>query len=324
MSGSIADRSTLNLTPVRPDLRAPRPQGVAADPLSLGSDQITLSKSAQEGPKSEADLILDLAIRPALEATEGKRDVFVPAPIPPLPAKTPIAIQKLKFADNLRQGRETELNFEQYPGDLTPRPQPPVFIDKDPLTGAPNLEFRELRARVSGGEYDVYLKISGDGSIGVDRIMKGGRNITSIARDAVVAKIKEDPALYGTLAAVAVAGAVAAAHEYTKRTGDPVEFDVLSTKLLQRDNFTIKGKVKAELTGDSRFVRPGSAEIAAHYGDEKLQAFAGAKYRLRDEEWEANLGANYQIDKNTNVMGGAYYRSHTKDYGAFIGLTSTF
>lgn len=326
MSGPIADRSSLQLTPARPDQWTLKPQSPVADTLVLGSDKIVISKSALEGAKSdgtEADRILDLVLRPAIEA-EGKRDVIVPSPIPPLPGKSPIAIQKLKFADQLQNGKETELNFEQYPGDLVPRPQPPVFINKDPRTGSPDLELRELRARVSGGDYDVYLKIGGDGSLGIDRIMKGGRNITSIAKDAVIAKIKEDPALYGSLAAVAVAGAVVAAHEYSKRSGEPIAFDVLSTKLMQRDNFTIKGKVKAELTGDSRFVRPSSAEIAAHYGDEKLQAYASAKYRLRDQEWEANMGANYQVDKNTNVMAGAFYRSRTKDYGAFVGLTSTF
>lgn len=324
MSGPIAERSSLQLNPARPAQPTAMRQEAPGERLNLTLDQLSLSKIVAEAPKSEADVILEQVIRPAVEAGEQKRDVFAPAPIPPGPSKEAIAIQKIRFADMVRGGKESELDFERYPGDLTPRPQPPVFIDRDPRTGQPDLRLKELRARISGGDYDVYVKIEGDGSIGIDRIMKGGRNITSIAKDAVVEKIKEDPALYGTLAAVAVVGAVAAAHEYVKRTGDPIEFDALSHNFLKRDNFSVKGKLKAELTGDSSFVRASGAEVGAHYTTEKLDAFASAKYRVHHDEWEANLGANYKLDKNVNLTSGAFYRTKSKDYGAFVGLSAVF
>ncbi|HEY9854274.1 MAG TPA: hypothetical protein V6D05_00965 [Stenomitos sp.] len=326
MSGPIAQRSALSLTPARADQRQPMPQASAGDTLSLGKDALTLSKSGGQdalSERGEAEQILNQAILPAISEKDG-RDIFVPAPIPPVPSKSPVAIQKLRFADNFNDGKETELDFEQYPGDLTPRPQPPVFIQTDPRTGGTDLALKEVRARLSGGDYDVYVKVSGDGSVGIDRIMKGGRNITSIAKDALVEKIKEDPALYGTLSALAVAGAVAAAHEYTRRSGDPIEFDALNQTLLERDNFKVETSLKAELTGTKSFVRPASAELAAHYGDERLDAYASAKYRIQDDEWEANVGANYKVGKDTNLTAGAFYRTRNSDYGAFVGLTSTF
>jgi len=326
MSGPIAQRSALSLTPARPDQPQPKPQRTAGDTLSLGKDELSLSKSGGRdalNATGEAEQILNQAILPAV-AEKDARDVFVPAPIPPVPSKSPFTIQKLRFADNYNDGKETELDFEQYPGDLTPRPQPPVFISTDPRTGGTDLALKEVRARLSGGDYDVYVKVSGDGSIGIDRIMKGGRNITSIAKDALVAKIKEDPAIYGTLSALAVAGAVAAAHEHVRRGGDPIEFDALHKTLLERDNFKVETRFKGELTGTKSFVRPSSAELAAHYGDEHLDAYASAKYRFQDDEWEANVGANYKVDKNTNLTAGAFYRSRSQDYGAFVGLTSTF
>lgn len=326
MSGPIAERSSLNLSLPPTDWRL-RPEVSAAQTPARGQDSVVISRSALTGTPSEeaeAERILDWAIRPALEASAERRDVLVPAPVPPLPGKSPIAIQKLRFADNYDNGRETELDFERYPGDLTPRPQPPVFVTRDPRTGGTDLALREVRARLSGGDYDVYVKITGDGSIGIDRVMKGGRNVTDLAKDALLAKIKEDPALYGMLSGVAVAGAVAAAHAYAKRSGDPIEFEAFRYKLVERDHFRVEGKFKGELTGTRSFVRPASAELAAHYGDERLDAFASAKYHLRDEEWEANLGANYKLDKNTNLTAGAYYRGRSSDYGAFVGLTATF
>lgn len=324
MSGPIAERSAPQIIAGRPDPRLARPQTSLDRTPVLGSDEVTISKGASEGEVSEADRILDLAIRPALEKSEGSRDVFVPSPFPPAPSKTSFAIQRLRFADNFDNGKESELTFERFPGDLTPRPQPPLFITRDPRTGTTDLEFKELRARVSGGDYDIYLKVGGDGSIGIDRIMKGGRNITSIAKDALVEKIKEDPAIYGTLTAVALAGAVVAARQYASKSGEGIEFDALSYKVLERDNFTVKTKLKAELTGDSSWVRASSAEVAARYKDDRLEAYASAKYRIRDEEWEASVGANYQIDKNVNLTTGAFYRSQTRDYGAFVGLSATF
>lgn len=324
MSGPIADRSSTQFKAGRPELPPTRPQVSLARTPILGSDEVTISIGASEAEASEADRILDLAIRPALEKSDGSRDVFVPGPFPPAPTKAPLAIQRLRFADNYDNGKESELTFERYPGDLTPPPQPPLFITRDPRTGSTDLELKELRARVSGGDYDIYLKVGGDGSIGIDRIMKGGRNITSIAKDALIEKIKEDPAIYGTLTAVALAGAVAAARQYASKSGEGIEFDALSYKVLERDNFTVKTKLKAELTGDSSWVRASSAEVAARYGDERLEAYASAKYRIREAEWEAAVGANYRIDKNVNLTTGAFYRTETRDYGAFVGLNATF
>lgn len=324
MSGPIAERNTVTLTPARPEQRAQRPQ-TAADKLSLGQDELRLSKAvAPRSEASEADQILDQVIRPALQESDNSRDVFVPAPIPPAPSKTPFAIQQLRFADNLNNGKETELSFERYPGDLQPRPQPPVMINRDPLTGDSNLELKEMRARISGGDYDVYVKVKGDGSIGIDRIMKDGRNITSIAKDALLEKIKEDPAIYGTLTAVAVAGAVVAARQYAQKSGEGIEFDALSYKVIDRDNFTVKTKLKAELTGDSSWVRPSSAEVAMHYGTERLDSYASTKYNFREDNWEASVGANYKLSKNANLTTGAFYRSKDSDYGAFVGLSAVF
>lgn len=324
MSGPIAERSSIKVTPSPLDLRMPRPQTSMARTPVMGADEVAISKGASEAEASEADRILDLAIRPALEKSPESREVFVPGTFPPAPTKAPLAIQRLRFADNFDNGKESELTFERYPGDLTPPPQPPLFITRDPRTGATDLELKELRARVSGGDYDIYLKVGGDGSIGIDRIMKGGRNITSIAKDALVEKIKEDPAIYGTLTAVALAGAVAAARQHARKSGEGIEFDALSYKVVERDNFSVKTKLKAELTGDSDWVRASSAEVAARYKDERLEAYASAKYRVRESEWEAAVGANYQIDKNVYMTTGAFYRTQSRDYGAFVGLSATF
>lgn len=324
MSGSIGDRSSLPLSPARPDARPASPQPSAAAAPGMAPDGLALSPAARGADPSEADRILDLAIRPALAEAAERREVFVPDPFAPAPSKAPFAIQKLRFADNYDNGRETELTFERYPGDLTPPPPTPFSITRDPRTGSTDLALKEMRGRISGGDYDIYFKVDGDGSIGIDRVMRGGRNVTSVAKDALVAKIKEDPALYGTLTALAAAGAVAAAHEHARRSGAGIEFDALSHTLLERDDLQLKTKLKAELTGDSSFVRPSSAELAAHYGDGRLEAFASAQYRVRDESWEANVGASYKLDKNVDLSAGAFYRTDTSDYGAFVSLRALF
>jgi hypothetical protein len=238
--------------------------------------------------------------------------------------KSPFAIQEVRFADLVAGGRETHMVFERDSGTLLPavpnffKPQP------DPVTGVTNLALREARLRVSAGRYDIIVDLDGDGSPSFRKLLLDGRDITRIAGDWVKGKIQEDPAVWGTAAVVAAAGAVAAAHAHAGRTGRPIGFGLGNVKLYEGEHLAVRLKPRAELTGDSRFVRATGAELGATYHDGPLRVSGGVRYHAQQRATEVVATMGYQVNPATTLSAYATHNTQTRDTTAGILLQSTF
>ena len=276
----------------------------AERPLNLSFDAADFSAASRRGPSSPYD--------PA-DFERVWRDELAPKlKLAPEREKGGFAIQEVRYADMIAGGRETNLVFERDPGNYLPATgivQQPMV---DPRTGQAQLQLREMRVRVSAGAYDVIVDIDGEGQPSFNKVYYEGRNVTSIAGDFVKRKIKEDPWVWGTAAAAAAVGAVAYAHNQVKKTGEPIGFDVAKVTLWRDERWEVKAKARAELTGDSRFVRPAGGEVGVAYHDGRLNAGLGARYRTRTDSVELAASMNYQVDKTSTLSASASYNPQTK------------
>lgn len=232
--------------------------------------------------------------------------------------KAPFAIQQVRYADLVAGGRETHLVFEEDRGTLLPPVSHRLPPQVDHLTGDTNVALREARIRVSAGRYDVLVNFDGEGKPSFHKLMLDGRDITSVAGDWVKAKVKEDPLVWGSLAAATAAGALVAAHQHVARTGKPIEFNVGNVRLYRSEKVEVKLRPRAELTGTSSFVRPSGAELGATYTDGKLQTSAGVRYSKASESFEMAATLNYQVAKDTTL--GAYASRNTRTGHTSAGI----
>jgi hypothetical protein len=238
--------------------------------------------------------------------------------------KAPFAIQEVRFADLVEGGRATRVVFERDSGTLLPT-VPSFFKPQvDPLTGLTNVALREARVRMSAGRYDIIVDLDGGGRPSFHKLMLDGRDITKIAGDWVTAKIQEDPAAWGTAAVLAAAGSVAAAHAYVGRTGRPIGFGLGHVQLFEGKHLAVRLKPRAELTGDSRFVRPTGAELGATYRDGPLTAAGGVRYHAQQRATEVVATLGYHLDPSTTLSAYATHNTRTRDVTTGILLQSSF
>gem|GEM_PF-5435187 len=175
--------------------------------------------------------------------------------------------------------------------------------------------------RLNSGRYAVDFTVSQDGTLKIRSFYRDGQSASVLLREALKDKISEDPILWGSLTLLAATGAVAAAHHYVSRTGDPLKFDVLDTTVMEHGPWSLRAKVGAELTGDDRFMRAAGAGSSVVYQDGRLRTEVGARYS-RDQQWEAEASASYAISKNVEARANARYRND--DYQVGISIESKF
>ncbi|HEY9897684.1 MAG TPA: hypothetical protein V6D00_00755 [Pantanalinema sp.] len=304
----------------RAKTEAPAPQ---PETLALTSDALALSsRAASEANAGDAiaDEIVKLALVPGVERTQaslvdGLPDIGGSAPF----KRPPLSIEHVRFADLSGGGREYTVS----PGQRY-APLPPIGVN--PVTGERDVALREMAFWVAGGGYEVQLKIDGSGQLGFDRILKDGKDVTDIAKDALKAKFEEDPVLVGALASVAVAGAAYYLHDRAGRTGKPISFNAASGTLFESDTLKVRGRFDAELTGDKSVVRPHAAGLRLDYtspeGD--LTAFAEERYRFQDKGLETSLGVDYRINKDSSLTARAFHDSKTGQSGGAIEYNARF
>lgn len=175
--------------------------------------------------------------------------------------------------------------------------------------------------RLTKGAYSVDFSVSEDGGVKIRKIYKDGRSVTSLLGDELKRKIEADPALWGTLTALAATGAVVAAHSYVKKTGDPIRFDVFDAKVAESGPWSLRVRGEAELTGKSSFVRSSGAGTALAFEEGAMRAELGVRYR-RDEKWVATASASYAFSENTYFQASA--EADRNDYRVGISFVSEF
>jgi hypothetical protein len=329
--------------PVKPPQRS-----VTADSFALTGATLTpydkYLKQARENTHAEAEAERLLAdVTPRLTALSRDHEALARTlAATPGDAKAAFSFQSVRFLDNVAGGRETRLMFEENPGDMhQPATMPPMLM-RDAQTGQLNLTLEEARIRVSSGGYDLYLTVDGNGRPRLDKLYRDGHSVQSLMVDALKDKIRSEPEIWGPIAGVAVAGVVALAHQRAAKTGKPIGFDAINVKLYESDTLEVRGKLKAELTGGSGFVRPAGAEIGFHYHDGRLDSTTSLRYdratpnnptaafdtiHLAPVRTGASLqlstGASYAYDKRTHVFANGFYDAKNKNYGAFVGFNRT-
>lgn len=323
--------STINNAGKSQSVSAPKARtkagGASAQPdkIALSGDELTLSPRSAGGARAgdaAAAEIINLAVIPGLERAQ----TFTGEGLPELGTSSAPSFQRplfsvdhVRFADLAAGGREYTVS----PGQRY-APLPPFGVN--PATGEQDVELREMAFWMAGGGYDLQLKLDGKGHLEFDRIMKDGKDVTDIAKDALKAKFEEDPVLVGALAAAAVAGAAYYVNDRAGRTGKPFSFNALSGTLYESDTLKLKGRLDAELTGGKSFVRPGSAEVRLDYtspeGD--LTAFAEERYHFRNKELETSLGVDYRISEDASLTARAFHNNKTNQNGAFIEFNARF
>ncbi|MEB3222797.1 MAG: hypothetical protein VKS61_12045 [Candidatus Sericytochromatia bacterium] len=298
--------------------------GMAGPGNSLRPDTLALSPEARQRAASSPRALAEAS--PETEAAESA----VRAELAPVferlrgGEKAPFAVQALRYADVVAGGRETQLVFERDAGTLMPTVPNYFKPQVDPQTGLTNLALREARLRMSAGRYDIIFSLDGEGRPSLDKLMLDGRDITRIAGDWVKQRIRENPAVWGTAAAVAAVGAVAAAHEHVGRTGKPLGFSLGNVKLYGGDHLEVKLRPRAELTGDSRFVRATGAELGATYRDGALTVSGGVRYHVPQRATEVVATMGYQVNPSTTLSAYATHNAHTRQTAAGLLLQSTF
>lgn len=314
------------LPPLRPDTlhRA----GTGASAPSLDRDAIVFSNTARAAwPRPQAAGTDPTIVETTLDGLSVDRVATELAPVfAGLKAmdKKPFAIQEVRFLDLAADGRGHHLVFEQDAGTLLPPVPNPFPPQVDPLTGRTNLQLQEARMRVTAGRYDILFNVDGEGKPSFHKLMMDGRDITRIAGDYVKRKIKEDPAVWGTAAAVAAAGAVYAAHEYVGRTGKPLGFGVGNIRLYETERLGVRVRPRAELTGDSRFVRATGAEVGVTYHDGPMSVTGGARYHIPNRSTELVATLGYQVNPTTTFSAYATHDTNTRHSAIGFALQSTF
>lgn len=319
--------NTINNAKNAPSVSASKPRTKAGGPspqpdrVSLGNDKLSLSpRSAGGAGEAVAAEILERALIPSLEQAQASLDAGKPDFVGAEPFKRPpISIAHVRFADLTGGGREYTVS----PGQAYV-PLPPFGVN--PRTGEHDVALREMAFWVAGGGYEVKVKVDGNGQVDFDDILKDGKSVQDIAKDALKAKFKEDPVLVGALAAVAVAGATYYVSDRAGRTGKPFSFNAVSGTLYEGDNLKVKGRLDAELTGGKSFVRPKSAEVRLDYtspeGD--LTAFAEQRYHFQDKALESSVGLDYRVSKDATVTARAFHNGETGDSGGAIEFNARF
>lgn len=321
MGNAVNNTSLASSVPAgRPRPKAGAPEARADQP-ALSGDALALSARATGGATNSeklAEEILQSALLPGLEAKPSAADSLPDLP-GPAASRLPFTIEHVRFADLASGGREYTVS----PGQRY-APLPPFGVN--PVTGQRDVALRELAFTVAGGGYDVQLKINGSGELGLHRILKDGKDVTDIAKDALKAKFEEDPALVGALASVAVAGAAYYLHDRAGRTGEPFSFNAASSTLYESETLKVKGRLEAELTGGKGVVRPSAAGLRLDYTsqDGDLRAFAEGRYRFQDKSVEASAGVDYQISEDSSLTARAFRNTRSGDSGAMIEYNKRF
>jgi hypothetical protein len=180
---------------------------------------------------------------------------------------------------------------------------------------------KRVDLRLDNGAYAVDFSVDEDGGLKIRRLYKDGRSVTAIAGDALKREIEADPLLWGSLTALAAVGTVAVAHEYVKRTGDPIRFEVLDTSVMRQGPWDLRVQAHAELTGNDRFMRGSGVGSTLAYHDGPLSARLGVEYRP-DKNWEASASASYAVSRDVDVRAGASVSKD--DYRVGISLEARF
>ena len=306
----------------------PKPKaGPAAPPAGpvLPGDSLVLTPQGRARREGLLPADPDAALFDAVSFDDAWRKELAPA-LKRWPGRdeSPVAIQQIRYADLLANGRETSLVFERDPGQLMPPMGLPHTPFTDPLTGQHRVALREARVRVSAGRYDLIMSVDGDGKLAFEKLFLDGKNVTRHAGDFVKGKIKEEPLVWGPVAVAAAAGAVALAHNQAAKTGKPIGFDAARFTVYRQDGLEVKAKLRGELTGDKSFVRAAGAEIGTTYHDGPLAATAGVRYGTRTKSVELVANMAYQVDKNSSFAAAASYDQHTKAYAVGVHYQSRF
>ncbi|MBO9542161.1 hypothetical protein J7643_16355 [bacterium] len=294
-----------------------------SDMLALTGDALALSSGATTKASSGeaiADEIVTLALTPGVERAQASLakdlpDLEISVPF----RRPPLSIEQVRFADLAGGGREYAVSAGQ-----PHLPLPPFGVN--PVTGQHDVALREMVFWVAGGGYELKLKLDGNGRLGIDDILKDGKDVTDIAKDALKAKFQEDPVLVGALASVAVAGAAYYLNDRAGRTGKPFSFNAVSATLYETDSLKVKGRLNAELTGGKSFVRPGSASLRVDYTapEGNLSAFAEERYRFQDKSLETSVGVDYSLKEDAKVTARAFHNSKTNQSGGAIEFNARF
>lgn len=196
-----------------------------------------------------------------------------------------------------------------------------LTLDRHSDAGLPGREVRRVDLRLNHGAYAVDVSVDQDGGIRIRKLYKDGRSLNAMARDALKEKIQEDPALWGTLTLLAATGAVALANDYTRRTGDPVEFDLFNATVMRTAPWALKLNADVATTGKGVGLRGTALGTSVVYQEDKLRAEVGASYH-RDEKWGAKASLAYEIEKNVNLRADARIRKD--DYAVGVALEARF
>ena len=308
-----------------PDAAKTKPATTIPAAPGMPGDSLVLTPAGRARREGLLPADPDAAMFDAVSFDAAWRDELKPA-LARWPGRdtSPVAIQRIRYADLVAGGRETELVFERDPGQLMPPMGLPQQPFTDPITGQNRLALRDAQVRVSTGRYDLILEIDGEGRVSFDKLYLDGKNVTRHAGDFVKAKIKEDPFVWGPVAVAAAAGAVAVAHNQAAKTGKPIGFNAASFTVYRQEGLEVKAKLRGELTGTDKFVRAAGAEIGTTYHNGPMHAAAGVRYGVHSKSFEMVANMAYQVNKQSSVTAAASYNQHTKDYSVGLSYSAAF